>query len=220
MPVPDPTPPPVRGELPVVALTPGSAQPARAPRSDAAENRRKILDAAATIVAEQGPEALTMNAVARASGTGVGTVYRRFGDVGELFAALLDDREVRFQEAFMAGPPPLGPGAPPDERLRAYLHALADRFIDQCELLFAGESASPLARYTHGAHLGRHAHMAMLLRQLRPDGDASLLAQLLLAPFAPSLVTHLTREQGYGAEEFKASLDILLAGVLDAAPGT
>ncbi|MFG3259982.1 TetR/AcrR family transcriptional regulator [Streptomyces sp. NPDC048172] len=212
--MPDPTPPPARGELPVVALTPGGAPPARAPRSDAAENRRKILDAAAALVAEQGPDALTMNAVARASGTGVGTVYRRFGDVGQLFSALLDDREARFQEAFLTGPPPLGPGAPPGERLRAYLHALADRFIDQRELLLAGETAAPLARYSHGSHLGRHAHMAMLLRQLRPEADAALLAQLLLAPFTPSLVAHLTRERGYTAGQLKSALDTLLAGVL------
>lgn len=87
-----------RIELPVT----GQAPPERA---DAARNRRKILDAAARLVAEQGPDAVTMNAVAHAACMGVGTVYRRFGDVSSLLFALLDDDERRFQEAFMSGPP-------------------------------------------------------------------------------------------------------------------
>src|SRR5690348_17247011 len=101
-------------------------------RSDAARNRRKILDAAARLLAEQGPDAVTMNAVAHAAGMGVGTVYRRFGDVGQLLFALLDEGERRFQQAFLTGPPPLGPGAPPADRLRAFLHAVADRIGEQC----------------------------------------------------------------------------------------
>ncbi|MFF8959194.1 TetR/AcrR family transcriptional regulator [Streptomyces sp. NPDC014894] len=185
-----------------------------APRADAAHNRRKILEAAARIVADEGPEALTMNAVARASGTGVGTVYRRFGDVGALFSALLDERERQFQEAFLSGPPPLGPGAPPEERLRAFLHALVDRVVEQRELLLAGENASPVGRYRHHAHLAGHTHVTMLVRGLRPGADAPLLASLLLAPFAPSLITHLTRERGRGPEQIKDGLDALLTGLL------
>ncbi|MFI1013150.1 TetR/AcrR family transcriptional regulator [Streptomyces sp. NPDC020965] len=192
-----------------------TSPPPTTPRADAVLNRRRILDAAAEIVATQGPEALTMNAVARASGTGVGTVYRRFGDVAELFSALLDEREQQFQEAFMAGPPPLGPGAPPRERLRAFLHALADRVVEQRELLLAGETASPIARYNHGSYLARHTHTAMLLRQLRPTADAPLLAHLLLAPFAPSLITHLTRDRGQTPDQIKSGLDDVLGGLLD-----
>ncbi|TXS34149.1 TetR/AcrR family transcriptional regulator, partial [Streptomyces sp. ms191] len=82
--------------------TVGSPAPERA---DAARNRRRILDAAARIVTEVGPDAVTMNQVAHAAGMGVGTVYRRFGDVAQLLWALLDDRERQFQEAYMSGPP-------------------------------------------------------------------------------------------------------------------
>jgi AcrR family transcriptional regulator len=201
-------------------LPPGDAAPRRpgatAPRADAALNRRKILDAAAAIVADQGPDALTMNAVARASGCGVGTVYRRFGDVAELFAALLDDREQQFQQAFMSGPPPLGPGAPPEQRLRAFLHALTDRVAEQRKLLLAGETASPMARHSHGSHLARLAHASMLIRQIRPEADATLQAHLLLAPFTPSLITHLTRDQQRTAEQIKEGLDLALDGLLTA----
>ncbi|MGW1927405.1 TetR/AcrR family transcriptional regulator, partial [Streptomyces massasporeus] len=131
---------------PLLGLLPTVGTPAPE-RADAARNRRKILDAAARIVSEDGPEAVTMNQVAHASGIGVGTVYRRFGDVSQLLWALLDDRERQFQEAYMSGPPPLGPGAPADARLDAFLDALVDRVGEQREILLAAHSAAPRARY-------------------------------------------------------------------------
>jgi AcrR family transcriptional regulator len=195
--------------LPGITLLPvaGRAVPERA---DAARNRRKILDAAARIVAEVGPEAVTMNQVAHASGIGVGTVYRRFGDVSQLLWALLDDRERQFQEAYLSGPPPLGPGAPDDERLHAFLDALVDRVIEQRELLLAAQAAAPSARYTSGAYLAMHTHVAVLLGRLRPEANNALLAHLLLAPFSPSLVHHLSVERKIAADELKAGLDELL----------
>ncbi|MEU4272296.1 TetR/AcrR family transcriptional regulator [Streptomyces sp. NPDC026092] len=187
--------------------TVGRAVPERA---DAARNRRKILDAAARIVAEAGPGGVTMNQVAHASGIGVGTVYRRFGDVSQLLWALLDDREVQFQEAYMGGPPPLGPGAPADERLHAFLDALVDRVIEQRELLLAAQAAAPSATYTSGAYLAMHTHVAMLLGRLRPGTDSALLAHMLLAPFTPSLMNHLTAERELTADQLKSGVDALL----------
>ncbi|MFD7629038.1 TetR/AcrR family transcriptional regulator [Streptomyces sp. NPDC059851] len=195
-----------RIELPVS----GQAPPERA---DAARNRRKILDAAARLVAEQGPDAVTMNAVAHAAGMGVGTVYRRFGDVSQLLLALLDDDERRFQEAFLSGPPPLGPGAPPEERLRAFLCTLAERLVGCPAVMAAAEAARPGARYGSGAYLTMHTHVAMLLRQTRPEVDAPVLAHLLLAPFVPSLFEHLTVDREVSADRIKASIDALLGAV-------
>lgn len=192
-----------RIELPIS----GQAPPERA---DAARNRRKILDATARLVAEEGAGAVTMNAVAHAAGMGVGTVYRRFGDVSQLLYALLDHSEQRFQQAFMTGPPPLGPDAPPAERLRAFLHALVDRVVEQRTIMHAAEAASPGARYHNGAYLTMHAHVAMLLRQLRPGADATALAHLLLAPFVPSLFDHLMVDRALTPEQIKAAVDALL----------
>ncbi|MER5916853.1 helix-turn-helix domain-containing protein [Streptomyces sp. NPDC001982] len=179
-------------------------------RADAARNREKILDAAARLLAERGPDAVTMNAVAQAAGIGVGTVYRRFGDVAHLLMALLDDRERQFQAEFLTGPAPLGPGAPPADRLRAFLHAYADYIGDQQTLMSAAEAASPVARYNSGPYLAIHLHVSMLLRQLRPEADAALLAHLLLAPFTPSLLHHLKTERGATREQIKTGLDQLL----------
>ncbi|MEU8621084.1 helix-turn-helix domain-containing protein [Streptomyces sp. NPDC048623] len=195
---------------PLLNLLPGIGAPAPE-RADAARNRRKILDAAARIVAEQGPEAVTMNQVAHASGIGVGTVYRRFGDVSQLLWALLDDRERQFQEAYLSGPPPLGPGAPAGERLDAFLDALVDRVVEQQAILLAAQTAAPVARYTSGAYLAMHTHVALLVSRARPDTNAALLAHLLLAPFSPSLMHHLSQDQQLSAAELKEGIRQLLA---------
>jgi AcrR family transcriptional regulator len=63
---------------------------ARPLRADAERNRRKILDAAAQVFADQGLEA-TLDEVAAAAGVGVGTIYRRFPDKDALVAALFED---------------------------------------------------------------------------------------------------------------------------------
>jgi AcrR family transcriptional regulator len=60
-------------------------------RRDAVRNRKRILEAAATVFAEQGLEA-SMDTVATTAGVGVGTVYRHFPRREELAAALFDDR--------------------------------------------------------------------------------------------------------------------------------
>ncbi|MER6094738.1 TetR/AcrR family transcriptional regulator [Streptomyces sp. NPDC001728] len=192
---------------PTLLPTVGTPAPERA---DAARNRRKILDAAARIVAEEGPDAVTMNQVAHASGIGVGTVYRRFGDVTQLLWALLDDRERQFQQAYMSGPPPLGPGVPADERLDAFLDALVDRVGEQREILLAAHSAAPRARYHGGAYGLMHTHVALLIGRLRPEADSALLAHLLLAPFSPDVMHHLTVERELSADHLKTGLRELL----------
>ncbi|WP_106814533.1 TetR/AcrR family transcriptional regulator [Microbacterium timonense] len=55
-------------------------------RADARENRRRLLSAATTAVAERGLDISALD-IAQAAGVGVGTLYRRFGTK----EALLDD---------------------------------------------------------------------------------------------------------------------------------
>src|SRR5215210_1729049 len=89
-------------------------------RADAARNRERILAAAGELVAESGIECVSMEDVARAACVGTGTLYRRFGDRAGLAFALLDQQTREFQNALIAGPPPLGPGVGARERLRAF----------------------------------------------------------------------------------------------------
>ena len=93
-------------------------------RSDAARNRMLILAAAERLFAKNGVTCTSMDAIAAEAGVGKGTLFRRFGDRGSLVFALLDSTAREFQDRFISGPPPLGPGAPPVERLTAFGEAL------------------------------------------------------------------------------------------------
>ena len=165
-----------------------------AERADAARNRAKLLTAARRLVARRGVDQVTMEAVARAAGVGKGTVFHRFGNRAGLIRALLEDAEKELQDALLRGPPPLGPGAPADERLDAFLCALADFTLAHAELLVAADSGLPGGRYATGAYAAWHAHAALLVGELRPEADAALLAHLVLAPLDPTLVRHLSPE--------------------------
>jgi AcrR family transcriptional regulator len=191
-------PAPVEPAAPAAGGGPERALPAaggRPERADAARNRRRILDAARTLLAARGVQDVSLEEVARAAGVGKATLFRRFGDRGALFLALLDDHERELQDAVLRGDPPLGPGAPPRERLPAFLDALLRLSFEHRELLLASETARPGARLQTGAYAVWHRHVSWLLGQLRRDGDPDLLAHLLLAAFDAELLTAL-REQG------------------------
>lgn len=59
-------------------------------RRDAAANRKRLLDAAAAVFADQGIEA-SVDETARVAGVGMGTLYRRFPTKDALIAALVQD---------------------------------------------------------------------------------------------------------------------------------
>jgi AcrR family transcriptional regulator len=90
----------------------------RTERADASRNRLRLLATAREMLAGQGADTLAMDALAERAGLGKGTVFRRFGTRAGIFHALLDDERV-FQGQVLSGPPPLGPGAPPLDRLIA-----------------------------------------------------------------------------------------------------
>jgi AcrR family transcriptional regulator len=64
---------------------------ARPLRADAERNRRRLLDAAAVVFAEQGLDA-SVSEIARRAGVGQGTVFRRFPSKEHLIAAIVADR--------------------------------------------------------------------------------------------------------------------------------
>ncbi len=69
-----------------------------------------LLDAAVALVAEGGPSALTMAAVARSTGAPSGSIYHRFASRDVLAAAVWLRTVERFQEGFLntaGGPEPI-----------------------------------------------------------------------------------------------------------------
>jgi len=185
------------------AELPAAGRP-RPERADAARNRRRVLEAARRLFAERGVEAVTMEEVARAAGVAKGTIFHRFGDRAGLALALLDEHERALQERIVRGPPPLGPGAPPRERLLAFLAALGELTFEHRELLGEVERAAPAARYRTGAYQAWLQHTVLLL-----GDDDGLRAHVLLAPLAADLVRHLA-EQGASAGDLTAALHRLV----------
>ena len=165
-------------DLPV--LDPGQTPRERA---DAARNRRRILAAAAELVAEHGIDRVSMDDVARAACVGTGTLYRRFGDRAGLALALLDDHTRAFQDALIAGPAPLGPGVPAAERLHAFGDGYLDLLERHADILAA---AIPTARGPQGPEQLYTTHLVILLREAAPDLDAEYTARAMLAMLHPA----------------------------------
>jgi AcrR family transcriptional regulator len=160
-----------------------------AERTDAARNRRHLLAVAREMLAEHGPDKLTMDALAERAGLGKGTVFRRFGTRAGIFAALLNDDEQAFQQEVLAGPPPLGPGAAPVDRLIAYGRARTAFLIEHCDIARAaldGHQPIPAGSQSPLSQM----HIRMLLRQMSLDAaDLNMLAvQLTAALDGPPLL--------------------------------
>ncbi|MEW2164747.1 TetR/AcrR family transcriptional regulator [Streptomyces sp. NPDC007084] len=168
--------------------------PPRPERADAARNRAHLLATARLMLDESGPDQLTMDALAERSGLGKGTVFRRFGTRAGIFRALLDEIERDLQERVLSGPPPLGPGAPPVDRLIAYGRARVRLLIENTEIArFAldGRQPIPSSAQTPGSQM----HIRMLLRQLNLDGaDLDLLATQLTAALDGPLLLYLSAD--------------------------
>ena len=170
-------------------LIPGPLHPERA---DAARNRRHLLAAAREMLAEQGADKLTMDALAERAGLGKGTVFRRFGTRAGIFQALLDDDEHDFQEQVLSGPPPLGPGAPPLDRLVAYGRARTGFLTGHREIARAaldGKEPVPAGRQSPMSRV----HIRYLLQEIRLGAaDLDVLALQLTAALDGPLLLYLS----------------------------
>jgi AcrR family transcriptional regulator len=157
-------------------------------RGDAARNRALLLDAARRLVAERGPDAVTMDEIATAAGVGKGTLFRRFGSRAGLMMVLLDEDEQVSQRAFMFGPGPLGPDAPPLERLLAFGRERL-RFVQTHQALLSDAARDPQMRYGAPAMVLR-THVRVLLEAARTTGDLDVQADALVALLDPDYVHH------------------------------
>jgi AcrR family transcriptional regulator len=172
---------------------PGGASGVRE-RADAARNRRKVLDAAARLFAARGVDSVSMDDVAAAAGVGKGTLYRRFGDRSGLAAALLDEREIELQDRVLFGPPPLGPGAAPADRLAAFTAAYLTYVDAHVDLVSHSQTASAGARLRTGSHRFWRLHCRVLLADAGV-ADPEIRADMLLGALTAEQVRHWRREE-------------------------
>ena len=184
-------------------------------RADAARNRARILKAARRLFAARGVQSVSMDDIAAEANVGKGTLYRRFGDRASLAVALLEGEHVALQEDFVRGAPPLGPGAPPRERLDAFFAALSCHLERHYDLIAEAERSMPAGQaYAWGVYTAWHAHVRILLHELDPQLDSDTLAHMLLAPFRAEIHRYLSGDTGSQSQErLLAGLAALLDGL-------
>jgi AcrR family transcriptional regulator len=163
--------------------------PGRLPR---AARREQLLDEALALVAEEGFDGLSIEAIARRSGVSRVVVYRSFINLGALLLALLRREEARVQPGLeLLAPAELGGRSPPEalvDGLEGFLAMVAAAPLTWRLALQRPESApKPLRR----AVARRRADLAARLRPLVESVlgaldapvaglDVDLLARLLL----------------------------------------
>jgi len=158
-----------------------------------------------------------MDAIATEAGVGKGTLFRRFGDRASLAFALLESSEREFQEAFIRGPAPLGPGAPPVERLIAFGGAVLQRVALNGDLLLAAQTAgAPLQRFGVGAYAAYRAHLMVLISQAVPTLDVEYAAEALLSPLSAEVVLYQLRVRGMPFERLAAGWEAIARLLLNA----
>jgi AcrR family transcriptional regulator len=183
-------------------------------RADAARNRELILAAAARLFDERGAACVSMDDVANAAQVGKGTLFRRFGSRAELAIAVLSEHERALQETIIRGDPPLGPGAPAQERLIAFGEAWLDLLSLHAELIAAADN-SP-ARFLSPPYSARRLHMRLLLEEANPDCDAEMIAELLLESLRADWFIYMREVRGAPLERLKQGWSQLVARSLPA----
>jgi len=191
---------------------PMAAVPPRV-RRDAAANSDRILAAARDVIRCEGIHSLTMDRLAARAGVGKGTVFRAFGNRSGLFAALTDEAERSFQQEFLSGPPPLGPGAPPLDRLLAYgegrlrLHQLHGPLLREMSRDVTDKFGVP-------ARMVSAMHVRMLLRACGVQNGLDLAVEALLGPLDAETTYHLTEERRLAPQELLAGWQRLVRSIV------
>jgi AcrR family transcriptional regulator len=138
-------------------------------RTDARDNRERVLRAAREVFAEQGPRA-SLNRIAQRAGVGPGTLYRNFPGLQALLVAIISDDVDRLctrGRSLLTHPSP-------DEALLSWLrevatHATAMRGLVASQMAALRASRDPALAACHDAI--RDTGAALLARAQR-DGSA------------------------------------------------
>ncbi|MGC5167261.1 TetR/AcrR family transcriptional regulator [Luteimicrobium sp. DT211] len=186
----------------------GVAHAGRRPRADAARNRAALLDAARATLAAG--ERLTLDAVARAAGLGIGTLYRHFPTREDLVAAVY----VAELDAALDAAAPLREELPPADALRAWLHRYAAFIATKYDLAesmragaLAGAAQAARTRERVVAVVGAFLRDGEAAGSLRPGLDAGDVTAAVVGVFL------VTRDVPDGAQVHRL-LDLLVDGLL------
>ncbi|WP_095011635.1 TetR/AcrR family transcriptional regulator [Tsuneonella mangrovi] len=151
-------------------------------RADARRNRDRIFAAAKECFAAAGP-AVRMEDIARAADTGIGTLYRSFGNRAGLAEAIFRDALERLVEAAnQSGMADSDPEASLQSWIAIYvseMQAKRTMLADLTPLFEADPSILPDARASAAAALGKLLDCAQAAGKVRPDIDGESLMLLV-----------------------------------------
>lgn len=187
-------------------------------RADARRNRARIVVAARDVFVEQGPRA-PLEEISRRAGTGIATLYRRFGDRQALMrAVVLDALQRTTEEAHRAvdeEPDPFAAlirymhGAL-DTRIAAVIPVLVDEVaLDDEETLRARDRSTRAVQGLIDA-----AHRAATLRPDVSFGDISVLIGRLSRPLPGGFAGELNDQLAH------RHLELLVGGLRARSDGT
>lgn len=195
----------------------------REERSDAARNRRAILEAADLLFAtSRSPGDVSMDDIAAAAGVGKGTLFRRFGDRATLIRQVYAVRLAPLREKIESGPRPLGPLTPPGARVAAIIDAIAVFKLENTHLMLALEGGSGPANDIHGSpdYIAVHGLLRDLVGSEVGSPRASWISHVLLATVRADLLRHLVEVDGMDLAEIRSYLGDFVEQVLGRTPGT
>jgi AcrR family transcriptional regulator len=193
---------------------------ARRMRSDAVENRRRILEAARQAFAEGGVDGTSMHRIGQAAGVGQGTLYRHFGHKGALCSALLAEEIEGFVGEMRRRTEGRGPAL---GRLKWFLGWVARFNEEHGPLLGAIQDASSGGRrvelYGNPFYERLRNTVVELLDEavgggeIPADLDVDCLADTLLAALNIDLYLYQRHQLGMGRERIVGGLRSLLNGL-------
>jgi AcrR family transcriptional regulator len=195
---------------------------ARRVRSDAVENRRRILEAAREAFAEGGVDGTSMHRIGRAAGVGQGTLYRHFEHKGALCSALLAEEIEDFVGEMRRRTEGRGPAL---GRLKWFLGWVARFNEENGPLLGAIRDASSGARrvelYGNPFYERLKDTVVELLDEavgggeIPPDLDVECLADTFLAALNIDLYLYQRHQLGMERERIVGGIRSLLDALRD-----
>jgi AcrR family transcriptional regulator len=168
------------------------------PAAHERHQRARILDAALTLISEQGAAGTSMRRLASGCGLNVATIYHYFPSKADLLRAVIEER--RYGERMAADAPPTDIGLAPRDRFVAFFAWVADRMLEEEVVLrlllgeglhgnaTARESARALLGQLDGALAG---WLAAWFAELGPATPPPVAARLMRGALLSLATEHL-----------------------------
>ncbi len=131
--------------------------------------------------------------------------------------ALIEEPERDFQDALIRGEPPLGPGAAPLERLRAF-GAANLMLLEQTARFIRAAEGEKAGRYNHPVYALHRTHVSLLLRRLRGESTRTdYLVDSLLTPLSADAFLYQREVRGMSLQQMIDGWCALATAVASAA---